>query len=148
MSSWLRPAGSRRLLLCLLPASTPRRHLLPPRPPCIASRLLTGRGPLTLLHQGQQITLARPLQVSQGATVLEPSHLVPSRERRFCPYCRGSGPMLAPPLRPKPTLPVSWKGRSTPRSISHASLPRTTLTSSLPRRCDNEALLRTWRSIS
>lgn len=37
---------------------------------------------------------------------------------------------------------------STPRSISHASLPRTTLTSSLPRRCDNEALLRTWRSIS
>ncbi|CAI9152628.1 unnamed protein product [Rangifer tarandus platyrhynchus] len=57
--------------------------------------------------RGQQITLAWPLQVSQGATVLELSYLVPSRERCFCPYCRGSRPMLAPPLRPKPTLRVS-----------------------------------------
>ena len=66
VSSWLRLAGSRPLLLLLPPASTPRHHLLPPRPPCISSRLLTGRGPRLFCVRAKRSRCLSPPGVPRG----------------------------------------------------------------------------------
>lgn len=114
MSSWPRLAGSQPLLLPLPPALTPRHHLLPPRPPCIPSHLLTGRGPQLFCVRTNRPRCLSPPGVPRGHSARAFLPGIKPGAQLLGSYPRGSTPLSALPSPPSPLCECPRKGGSLP----------------------------------